>query len=255
MVKNLIRRSKFVVENLFKSNDVNIFNVNDCLTMTGFSYGAEGWHHLITLLHQINQNPKLKMKESILYEFHQKFIPQNNNDIFSFKSDLTKIQFPLGIFPWGSYIIKPSKHSKIVTQNWDKSNYCGPSSDSFLEERFKIIRNLYFSIKKKGYQPYLGYHPQTYHGLIGGTILEKENGEKKFIVHQGNHRLAVLSFLGYKEIKTSFINGYHRVIKQKQLDQWKYVLNGKISVDVANEIFNILYNSNGLDIASRYNLK
>ena len=68
---------------IFKYPKFNV-KIQDCMTMTGFSFSNKGWHHLIKLLEEFDENPNLKMKDSILYSFHNKFQPKYNTFFSNF---------------------------------------------------------------------------------------------------------------------------------------------------------------------------
>ncbi|NJM33049.1 MAG: hypothetical protein HC848_09665 [Limnobacter sp.] len=93
---------------------------------------------------------------------------------------------PLFVYPWGTF----NDGSSTSNKNVEISRFCGPSQPDFIEAEFQRTLQLYQEIRKNGYQPTC--FPHSY---IGGTWLEAKNGQRRFVVMQGNHRLAILAHL------------------------------------------------------------
>lgn len=102
-------------------------------------------------------------------------------------------------------------------------------------EEFNKIKNLYHSIKTNGFKYF------SRNGVLGGYFLHSKNGKKVFIVTQGNHRLSVLSYLDYKNILVYTMKGYLENVYEKDVHNWPFVRNGKITVDDALIIFNLYF--------------
>ena len=78
-------------------------------------------------------------------------------------------------------------------------------------------------------------HPHSY---IQGVWLTNADGEQKFVVLQGNHRMAALSFLGYKVIDFRIGLFLVREIRESEVTTWPLVKSGRIDEVEALMIFN-----------------
>ena len=159
-------------------------------------------------------------------------------------SDLVGINnekpLPLFIYPWGSFrkddnFIKDSRNSR----------FCGPSSDLFIKEELKRIISLYKDLKKNGYTPMV--YP---HSFIAGTWLESCSGNKVFVVMQGNHRMAALSFLNHKRIEVRTVPYLKGIIKEKDIKKWPLVREKICEENNARKIFNFFFENNGQHISN-----
>ena len=92
---------------------------------------------------------------------------------------------PLFVYPWVDL-----HRLKKTTKHPLKSRFCGPSNHEFIEKEYHSSIDLYKTLNHNGYKPY--HFPNSF---ISGTWLIAENGEKRFVVMQGNHRMAALAHL------------------------------------------------------------
>jgi hypothetical protein len=95
------------------------------------------------------------------------------------------------------------------------------------EQNFSRLVSVYESICRHGYQP-----TSAPDGEIHGFFL-KRAGEYRFIVQSGMHRMAVLSALGYKEIRATFRRDSVRLINGADLENWPGVKAGVYEPHVA----------------------
>ena len=171
-----------------------------------------------------------------MYRFLKNFQPTSISNFVENGEE----SLPIFIYPWGSF----KKKEIISNKSRDTSRFCGPSSDSFIEEEFNRTISLYNKIRKEGYKPWSNFNRH-----IGGTYLIKKNGLKKFIVLQGNHRMAILSHLGYyKFISVRNIKGYKFKIFEENSKNWLLVKTRKCSENHALDIFNLYFKENGKHI-------
>ena len=142
--------------------------------------------------------------------------------------------------PWSHY--EPVEKYKDVFFKLFSDN------DSY-ERHKKRLFDLRDSINSKGYLPEKFKNRQG--GHITGYYLEKRD-RKKFYVVSGNHRVAVMSYLGYDEVPAIFdkkeflkerdIEGsifahqYGTIFSDKDVDQWPCVKNSFIPKYTALEI-------------------
>ena len=110
----------------------------------------------------------------------------------------------------------------------------------------------------------IGFHPfifNNYPRVIKVLI----NNKTKYLIRDGNHRLACLSFLNYKSIpvcyesdywkpsalilsirklfkKNNLIFSHSKIFQIKDVDQWPHVKEGVVSKKDAIKLFNYYYN-------------
>jgi hypothetical protein len=82
-------------------------------------------------------------------------------------------------------------------------------------------------------------------------MLLKRNGDRRFVVLQGNHRLAVLAHLGVPQIAVRDVAGYVPVVRESEASRWPLVANGNCTAASALRIFNLFFESTGLEIGQR----
>jgi len=287
-IKYNLKKGQFLFKEFIKTSPKIKLKISDCSTISGFSYKKTGWHHLIKLCEELDFENNLTLEKSILYKFHEQFQPKDNTELVKHNNVNVRFKPPFGIFPWADFGINQHINLDFTTRNKLKNSlqdycytcqnfvkkefmgdcpgcgtktsdfphgsFCGPSSLVFLAERFNVFKKIYSSIKLNGYQRFLAQHPNTPHGLVGGTILKRIDGSKRFVVQQGNHRLAVLAHLGYDVVDVGFVKGKYKVINEKELEDWHYVKNKQCSCEDAHLYFNSFFELDGTEIAKRINL-
>lgn len=200
-------------------------------------FGEDGWHFLVETLRELNKNPNIPFKESILFQYHEQFCPTFIEEIFRTLELSKKYKFE---YPWGNW---KDKGPYDITKPFYLTRYQGPSSEEFVKKQYDNIISLYQSMKTEGYRP-LDY------GFIGGTFLHSENQERLFVVHQGNHRMAALTVLGVKKIRVVTIKGFLKSVSENEVDNWYYVKTGKWRRADALKLFRSYYTENGNHILS-----
>lgn len=151
------------------------------------NFGIKGWHPIVETLKEYQQNPQISFRDTTLYRYHKQFTPLNTSQaLLEINDDF----LPLFVYPWGAFTHKTPSNKSAQT-----SRFCGPSSDPFIEEEFQRIISLFESIKTSGYRPWRHHQNQ-----ITGTFLFDDQGNRRFVVMQGNHRVAVLATLGWSNI-------------------------------------------------------
>jgi len=217
-----------------------------CTNPMGFSFAQDGWHYLIEQLKQFDTNWDVKVKDSVLYRFHQNYQPEDMSDLAVSAGIEASFRPGLSVYPWGSFNIEKSNKGGLVKDPY-RTRFYGPSTFELIEKDFLNLKSMYGYFKKHGYRPW--YFRNAF---IGGTFLERENGEKKYVVLQGNHRTAILAHLGHKKILTRYLKGYYRSINEKDIENWYYVKSGDCSLADAQAYFDCLFSLNGTERAKDF---
>ena len=83
--------------------------------------------------------------------------------------------------------------------------------------------------------------PNSY---ISGVWLHAIDGRKRFIVTQGNHRLAIIAHL--KIPKITVLSSRH--VYEAKLEDWSLVKSGRYSVINSQKIFDMFFEETGLHV-------
>jgi hypothetical protein len=215
---------------------------DDCRSLFAASFGGSGWHHIRETLKEIDANRGVQYRNTTLYRFLTLFRPLSISD---FVQPAGSQPLPLFVYPWGTFDSGDVSTSKDPRT----SRFCGPSTDQFVADEFDRIVRLYDQLRVTGYRPYA--YP---HSFIGGTWLEAEDGRERFVVLQGNHRLAILAHLGVGSIAVRPIRGRLQRVRARDAAQWPLVRSGQCSLRHALAIFLLFFESDGHHLARRLEL-
>ncbi len=207
---------------------VRIINIEQAVTIFGRGFTAGCAHPLVETIKEYEDNPSLDFTETTLYEYHAKFKPKNTNAALGITEQCNGL--PLFQYPWGGFRLSYQGNKDQLS-----SRFCGPSNDGLVRDEFNTTIALYNDIKKNGYKLIRNK------SIIGGTFLVKENGEKRFVVLQGNHRMSVLSALGYKNLFVYTMKGYQEYIRESSLNDW--IMLNKVSCPnaISRKVFNAFF--------------
>ncbi len=203
---------------------------SEAVTIFGENFSKHGNHFIINFLNEYSLNNKIDYIESSLGKFHKQFCPKTTEEALGVSTKGNGLR--LFNYPWGVF----GRQRSIKRKDPRNSRFCGPSTEKFIIDEAKSIIKLYVKIKKDGYQP--TKYPNSF---IQGVWMIKKNGEKRFVVLQGNHRMAVLSYLGYKSIDVRCDMFPNKYIKEKDLNSWVNVKLNNVSSEKALEIFNSFF--------------
>jgi len=220
---------------------------DNCISLTGFSFGKQGWHHLVELLKQIENKVNLRFENSILYCYHKKYLPDGMYELVRNLDEDIRFRPRMGVFPWGAFQIGRGLNGKLEGVDWKRSRFCGPTDDELVRKEFDDFQRLYQRIKTQGYKPWKW-------GFIGGTLLKRSCGETRFIPLQGNHRTAILAYLNQSGILVCSRKDSHSFIHEKDVLEWHYVKTGQCSKEDALAYFNSLFELTGFEQARRFDL-
>jgi hypothetical protein len=212
-------------------------SVDECRSLFAASFGRNGWHHIRATLREFDANPAIGYRDTSLYAFLTTFVPTSISDFADTDGD---VPLPLFVYPWGTF----RKGEAATTKDPRTSRFCGPSTDQFVAEEFDRIIEMYKQLKSVGYRPY-----QYPHSFIGGTWLEASDGRRRFVVLQGNHRLAVLAHLGLEQIAVRPLRGWLSAVREMDIDDWMLVKSRRCSRVHARSIFNLFFHSDGSHLA------
>jgi hypothetical protein len=236
---SLYRRIRFYAGNAYRLASSpwkqRLISPSEARTIYGCSFGDEGWNHLRETLKEYDANSRIHYRDTTLFQYLTRFQPKSICQLLKPtppKSDW----LPLFVYPWGTF----RKREVAAHKDAWTSRFCGPSSEEFVAEEFHRTISLYRQLKKSGYKPW-----RYGHTFIGGTFMHDANGERRFVILQGNHRAAILAHLGWKQIAVRDVPGYLARLRENEAESWPLVGRGACTPDLARRIFRLFFTENG----------
>lgn len=208
-------------------------------TIFACSFGDVGWHHIRKTLLEVDTNPHFNGANSTLARFLQEFCPTSISTLAGVNDEEP---LPLFVYPWGTF-----NHGAATTiKSPLTSRFCGPSSKKFISKEISRTVALYQQMRQTGYTPQK--FPNSY---IAGTWLKALNGDQRFVVMQGNHRMAVLAHLRVRQISVRTTSTCLRHVRECDLANWPLVASGRCSVEHAHKVFSLFFEQTGWHVAKQ----
>jgi hypothetical protein len=241
-----------------------------------FSFSATGWNYFRVIVADYEKDPQIDLEKSTFFRFFQheqvKSVRYLNDLLFLHDPDRRRrgFKFYLGTYPWGDHVGGgPWGHhydSLAGKSSRDMYGYrCNiwyePADRHPIEKEWNKTVRMYESIKKWRYRPF------RYRDLPEVTLLVRRDGAIRAIRYNGQHRLSILSHLGYKKItvlvpSASSINKeletwptfsdfpkvvyeHEVVVRETDVKNWHYVKRGLCTADEALQIFHAFFELNG----------
>ena len=225
------------------------------------SYGKNGWNHLVQILRDYDKNPGGSFEDSTFYQFFCRLRDQNiktYTDILFFHDEEKRRKMPklhFGIYAWGSSSSDPALaagkpwgayydlRNNINTRLYHNFNIWHDVNDNHEEMQYEweTTIKLYKQIRSEGYKPFLyGKLPEVY-------LLKDSNNDYRAIRWNGQHRLAVLSHLGFKKIHVIVSENAAGVVSEENIDNWYHVKNGVLTKDQAMHFFRAYFEQTGYE--------
>jgi len=213
-----------------------IFEVklSKCLDLYGSAY-LDDAHHFTEVLKQYEENNELEYNDSVLKAYYDQFQPKNLEEALFIEKD----RAPILNKGWIGYPWFWNKQMKVIFNKEHNEtrpggiHHFGPNTEEFGAGELKRLIPLYKIFKEQGYQPELFFD-----GYISGHFLIKGD-DYRFIVTEGQHRVACLAALGYDTIRCRFSSEpqYPKVVRWQDVKKWPQVANGVYSRNLALRIF------------------
>jgi len=210
----------------------------DATTIFGCSFGDGGWHHIRRTLFEFDSDPSIALAESSLHRYLERFCPSSISPLAGVSGEEP---LPLFVYPWGTF----NDGGIVSAKDPRSSRFCGPSTAAFIDEEFQRTIRLYAEMRAQGYLP--TRFPNSH---IGGTWLEAADGRRRFVVMQGNHRMAILAHLGIPKIEVRTIPQALICVKETDIARWPLVAAGRCSVDHARRVFDMFFSESGWHVAN-----
>ena len=194
----------------------------------GGSYIYDGEAPLLKSAIEIYKNPRIVFNESYLFQFYEKFQPENYGELYqlSERNYLYNLSSYIDFKPWINDFPNYQSKSKGIF---------GPIDKNEIEHRFTRLKNLFFNINKFGYLP-------TDEDIIKGYLILIED-DYKFLITSGHHRIAVLKAINsfqedkYNKVLVSFEGKRSKIkiVDIKNIKKWPALTSLYCSEDDARE--------------------
>ncbi len=215
-----------------------------CRSENGFAYTAAGWNHHRALLAQLLAEENPHYEQSLLKDFYDCFQPRNRREqLFGRgKEALMPLERGWVPLPWALPAVLDSAHDKKGSSPLNElpcGSRFGPHSTLYGKHETAKTLQAYEQISRHGYRP--GIYPN---GYIRGTFL-KNKDRYRFIISDGERRLAAAAFCGLETIKARFNPRALPVADLERIKSWPLVQSGFYDEKVAAKVFHHYFCADG----------
>lgn len=105
-----------------------------------------------------------------------------------------------------------------------------------VEEEFLWAEKLFYSLRRRGFDPKLAAHP------IEACELRADDGAKRYLILDGNHRVSALVARGEKAVTVRFAP--LKSVREAALPRWPQVADGTFSAGDARLVFRAYFDGN-----------
>ena len=242
-----------------------------------FSFAPEGWNYFRALVAEYEKEPDIDLEDSTFFRFFQderiKSVRYLNDVLFLHDPDKRSrsdgFKFYLGTYPWGDHVgggpwgYYYDRFEGKTTRDlygYRRNLWYQPGDRYPLEIEWNKMIQIYHSLRR-------GYCPLRCGDLPEVTLLVRRDGEMRAVRYNGQHRLSVLSHLGYKKITVLVPSAnsisdslatwptlstlpkvvYERevVVREAEVEDWYYVKHGFCTAEQALDIFHAFFELNG----------
>lgn len=240
-----------------KSNFLLNVPPEKCVILWGYSCSTKVGNPFVDTVIDYCDNNHTEFKGSKMEKFYKSIQPVNVAELFNLEGELNTelVDVPAYamVLPWKNMDMKTNKNfvekyvrheNKARGRELSVSHgvqQFGPISKEKGDLEIKTLIKLTESIKQKGYS-----RSDNKNDDITAVVLVKDE-DYKYMVHDGTHRAAALTALGYKfltiRIEPSVIPAF---IYRNEVKYWPQVNSGLYSREQALQIFDTIYMGCGL---------
>lgn len=217
--------------------------LSTCRNVAVFGFGAGAFDAWQETARQVAADPGVAASDTVLARFAEAYQPETAAELLF--SD-PEADVPAGsrlwqlrtaevmyFWPWSPAV---AAWPRSVSTDLRLPSY-GPLGHRVLELEVWRLRRLVASIQERGYRPQARDH-------VTGSLLSVD-GELRFLIRSGFHRVAVLGALGHEEVPVRFANGVQRLMTLDQLPTWPLVRDGVFTPQLAELLVERLYSEDG----------
>lgn len=208
--------------------------IDKCRDLQGFGYTEPHWHPFVALLEQYRITADLTYEESVLRRFYGAFRPENRYEQFFGRQSkpVPPLHEGWAPAPWLNGRVQHIATERPETRPGG-THFHGPNTDEFGKSEFDRVLRAYNLMQSQGYMPEI--FPD---GYIQGFFL-KRGDDYRFVITEGQHRIAALAVLGHKVIRCHIAPEayYPRSVDIDRVHRWPQVRSGLYSVALASRMF------------------
>lgn len=214
-------------------------------TPCGFSYAPDGWHPYRETLDQLLEDPDVPYEATALCRFYDRFQPTTVQE--ALLEDADEPLEPISNWPPRLALFKhlwsltPRDVSTILASphlHKGPRQQFGPQDAEFGRVQVRRMWDAYRSVRDHGYQP------EAYRdGYLTGYFLVRD-GDYRFVVFYGNHRLAAFRALGVQRLVARAHQGDPPAIHWEDLEAATDNY-GVFPASVARRLFTKLFEETG----------
>jgi len=231
-----------------------------------FALDSDGWNYYGALLADYGKNPNIPLEATTFFRFFQHACINSIRyleDVLFFhepqgRMDEKRFRFYLGTYPWGGltetaslvggtpfgwYYDRVEERSTRDLWGYGKTLWYQPNDRHTIECEWDLTTKQFCCLQH-------GYHPWLHLSVPAVTMLIRHDGDRRAIIVDGHHRLSILSYLGYDQVRVEVM----QQVEEAEVDQWYYVKRGDCSRQQALEIFNAFFRLNGRERLAYLNL-
>jgi hypothetical protein len=222
-------------------------------TDTGFAY--RGWHPYVETLREYLAGPAVRYDATTLARLHRAFQPANLEEVL-FEDGSLRLT-PLDKWPPRMYFLRAiwTLNPWLVRQalaNFPLEErrgwlYFGPVSPGTGEADLQRLVRAYENVNREGLRTGPGIAPLDGYFLSAGDSY-------RFVVLNGNHRVAALRVLGIESFPARLRPGYPAVVRAEDLDRWTIARGGVYPKRTLEAMFWKLFEETGEHKARRLGL-
>ena len=207
--------------------------LDQCLILNGFSFAGTGWHPFVEAYRDIFSGPVgTQFQGSFLERYYKTWAPGSSGEAVAGFEDAPPLLASIASFtlhaPWMEAC--PQDRQALMERiilDENRMAGCtglaagegyglhGPVSEKKGEIEFRRLINIYKSIKAHGYDRSQGDGDVT-------AIAIECNGEYRFCVMHGQHRVAAAGALGFQTVPISIT----KVVHYSEICHWPQVYRG-----------------------------
>lgn len=226
---------------LFRAGEFRLveITIKQCVHYCGFRYGHGEYHPYETYVKRLHRRDPLYQVRGEFERFLRFYRPRDLGQALGL--GLSR-QYPLWLYPWCSrwkywrtreragWYASPDKIPDIIT-HFSEAGVPG----WMIEKEYEWLHGAYESIASEGYKP-------EKYGYPHARVLSGYGGETAYLMLDGNHRISVLSALGYESVVVKYQQ--EKSVNIQNIDEWTGIKNGVYVKDDAANVFYIYFSGN-----------
>lgn len=224
-------------------------NINSLRGMHGFVMDRDGPHPFVQTAVDFLKEGKKDFKNTPLYNFYKQFQPNSAGDLLQLSNEeFSRISPIKTVQPWLRETFNQRYErwkSLVKNENLSRSGIeldithgvsgFGPVSDEKCIIEYESIISLCESIKNNGFKNNIT-NPITAYTL-------NYEGDFKYVISDGQHRVAVLIALGYNKIPILLSDKKtKRIISRRESQYFPNVVNSIFTIEEAQHVFDLYFN-------------